>query len=912
MTSPDVVIVPHTHWDREWYEPFQRFRFLLVEMFDDVLTRLEQDPQFRFTLDGQTAAIEDYLAIRPEHRQRVIDRVRSGQLALGPFHILLDEFLCSGETIVRNLRLGIAGAEQLGGAMPAAYLPDMFGHIAQMPQILRLSGIADAVLWRGVPRRIESHAFNWVAPSGHSVRAEYLFDGYANGLALTSQPGSLLTVAPRYGESTYPRFGGEPVLAMVGSDHTSPAPELMAWVRAASSGGLRVSVATLAEYLARCGPASESVNGELRSHAHGNILPGVISVRRPLKVAMAAAERSLLTAERLALSWSERRFDVFFDLGWRLVVESTAHDSVVGSGSDPTVRQVHCRLEEAEQIGRAIRDATLREMATAVPSGSVAVINTLPWRRVVTAEFDVDADTEPPLQVRTADGACHTVQVLDALPTELGNETIVGRLLARLLHRIHGSELYGRRIHHVDIGAGTLTFHVIDGSTTNTFESAELRRLITERAADETEWQVKILARPRLRVVCQLPIGPMAMLAAVVEPAAASASTPFASADTDTDTVTLSNGVVSVVLTPDGLATIVGEHGVRLEGVGRIVDGGDRGDSYNYGPPAADETIERPASVSVTVEHTGPVLARAAVHRWYEWPIGLSDDLDKRSGVTTTTQVITRYELRAGEPIVRVRVSFVNLARNHRTRFHIPLPGPARASASMGQFAVTTRGLQAEGGGGEYPLPTFPAYDFVSAGPVTVLLREATEYELVDAGRELALTLLRAVGMISVNVHPLRDEPAAGEVPIPGGQENGTDLRADYGILVHQDGWEAAGAVEWAQSWLADAIVISGRRESAEQPSPVQAVEVTGLGVGLGALRRVDASTDEIRLIGYHASPSTARLDANYADVEVVDLLGRAVDTPDLRHIDGGGWEIPVGPASVVTLRATRCGAGSP
>ncbi|MEI2706452.1 MAG: hypothetical protein V9E89_14655 [Ilumatobacteraceae bacterium] len=174
------------------------------------------------------------------------------------------------------------------------------------------------------------------------------------------------------------------------------------------------------------------------------------------------------------------------------------------------------------------------------------------------------------------------------------------------------------------------------------------------------------------------------------------------------------------------------------------------------------------------------------------------------------------------------------------------------------------------------------------------------------------MTLLRAVGMISVNVHPLRDEPAAGEVPIPGGQENGTDLRADYGILVHQDGWEAAGAVEWAQSWLADAIVISGRRESAEQPSPVQAVEVTGLGVGLGALRRVDASTDEIRLIGYHASPSTARLDANYADVEVVDLLGRAVDTPALRRIDGGGWEIPVGPASVVTLRATRCGAGSP
>ena len=56
-----IVLVPHTHWDREWYEPFQVFRFKLVEMFDDVIERAEQDHEFRFTLDGQTAAIEDYL-----------------------------------------------------------------------------------------------------------------------------------------------------------------------------------------------------------------------------------------------------------------------------------------------------------------------------------------------------------------------------------------------------------------------------------------------------------------------------------------------------------------------------------------------------------------------------------------------------------------------------------------------------------------------------------------------------------------------------------------------------------------------------------------------------------------------------------------------------------------------------------
>ena len=27
-----VHLVPHTHWDREWYEPFQRFRLRLVDL----------------------------------------------------------------------------------------------------------------------------------------------------------------------------------------------------------------------------------------------------------------------------------------------------------------------------------------------------------------------------------------------------------------------------------------------------------------------------------------------------------------------------------------------------------------------------------------------------------------------------------------------------------------------------------------------------------------------------------------------------------------------------------------------------------------------------------------------------------------------------------------------------------------
>ena len=152
LTERTIVhLVPHTHWDREWYEPFQIFRMRLVALVDQLLERMERDPRLRFTLDGQAATVDDYLEVRPDAEPLIRRLIAEGRLAIGPWQILLDEFLVSGETIIRNLEFGWARAEALGRAMPVGYLPDMFGHIAQMPQILQRAGIERAVVWRGVP-----------------------------------------------------------------------------------------------------------------------------------------------------------------------------------------------------------------------------------------------------------------------------------------------------------------------------------------------------------------------------------------------------------------------------------------------------------------------------------------------------------------------------------------------------------------------------------------------------------------------------------------------------------------------------------------------------------------------------------------------------------------------------------------
>src|SRR5918996_1487694 len=127
VSTPRVIhLVPHTHWDREWYLPFQRFRVRLVDLVDRVLDLLEADERFAFTLDGQTATVDDYLEVRPEAEARIRRLVQQGRLAVGPWRILMDEFLVSGETIVRNLEAGWNRSEELGGAMAVGYLPDMF------------------------------------------------------------------------------------------------------------------------------------------------------------------------------------------------------------------------------------------------------------------------------------------------------------------------------------------------------------------------------------------------------------------------------------------------------------------------------------------------------------------------------------------------------------------------------------------------------------------------------------------------------------------------------------------------------------------------------------------------------------------------------------------------------------------
>lgn len=899
-----AVFVPHFHWDREWYEPFQVFRHRLVAALDTVLETAEANPDFRFTVDGQMAAIEDYLEVRPENRDRVVTLVSEGRLAIGPWLILLDEFLCSGETIVRNLQMGWAAAADLGGSMPIGYLPDMFGHIAQMPQILARAGIEHAALWRGVPGSVDGHAFRWRAPDGSEVRTEFLFDGYDNGLDVLLVPDRIGRALGEYAEMTAERWGGDPVLAMAGTDHNAPDPHLAAWLRRASSEERAITIATLDEYIRMHvrDEVSTVVTGELRSHVRGNILPGVLSVRLGLKQRMAVAERTVDHAERMNALWSRRDDSPFLSLAWHKIIESTAHDSVVGSGTDETCDQVEARLAEAAQAARAVRDAALAEPAALVPSDGYLVANPLPFPRTTLVEVDVVAPAEgAALGALAADGSTQPVQLISKAPTVLSDEHMDASHLERVLRRIHRRELFGRLIDHYELTPGSLVFHLAEVPAGGPFDLLILRREVAAAAAAHPgEWRVLTLEEARATALVPVHLPASGLASFRVEPSdrpAVLSTTPAPARAADR---ALSNGLVEVVVAADGTLDVTGADGTVLRGVGRLVDGGDRGDSYNYAPPAQDVLVSEPTEIAVELLESGPLRSRLCVTRVYEWPTALCSDRDLRGSRTVATPVEMLVEVRAGEPFARVSTSFLNQSADHRLRFHVPLPEPVAGSASAGQFAVTERGLTAEGGWGEYPLPTFPASSFVSAGAANVLLDHSSEYELLDDGSELAITLLRAIGSISVNIHPLRDEPAASEIPVPGAQDLGIRVENRFAVVPSATGWQGANAVALAEEFRNDALVARGTAPGGGLlPPDATGVRVDGRDVFVSSIRRV-ADDDrgagtEVRLVAMSDAGATVRVAGAFTEATTVDLLGRPLSettAPDGLELSLGPWEI--------------------
>ena len=403
MTARRIAIVPHTHWDREWYKPYQDFRLNLVELIDTLIPLLERDASYPyFMLDGQMAVVDDYLEVRPENEGRLRALAAAGRVSMGPWYILMDEFLASGETIVRNLQMGIERGAAFGGVMAVGYLPDMFGHIAQMPQILRLGGFSDTVVWRGVPSQVTTSGFVWEAPDGSSVRAEYLPVGYGNGAALPDDAKALVRRTQDHLEEVGEEFVHGDLLYMNGSDHLMPQPFLGRVVAEANDlqDELQFEVTSLPRYLSRKSTDGlTTVRGELRSGYRANMLMGVTSNRVDVKRQGGLAERELeRRAEPLAALFqpAEAYPSALLNLAWREMVRNSAHDSICACSVDDVVDAVLHRYAEARTIGAGLADRAVKAFARSLAEPGPSVLNLSARTRSGVVELVVPADGPAP------------------------------------------------------------------------------------------------------------------------------------------------------------------------------------------------------------------------------------------------------------------------------------------------------------------------------------------------------------------------------------------------------------------------------------------------------------------------------------------------------------------------------------
>lgn len=745
MAQPLTLhIISHTHWDREWYLTLQQFRFRLVEMIDDLLDLLRRDPEFRFFhLDGQTIVLEDYLQIRPHREAELAELIRSGRILVGPWYVQPDEFLVSGEAIIRNLQIGRRIARRYGESMPVGYLPDSFGHIAQMPQLMRGFGLDTFVHGRGVfISRTGGTEYWWQGLDGSEVLGIFLVNWYDNARRFPADPDAALRFVEHVVGRLKSANAGDDLLLMNGVDHLVAQDDLTA-IRTELdqryTGG-RLLHSTLPVAIDRLRAAADqqlrTISGELRDESEGTLLTGVLSARVHLKQANSRVERLLERWVEPYESWAAllgKRYDRdFLRFAWKMLLQNHPHDSICGCSIDQVHREMLPRFDQAEQVGQELLDRALACVAAesdttargpddALETVAVLIHNPLPRPRTDVAFFELDFAQRPDY--------CD-IELLD----ETGQPVPLQMLRRTQRDRKQLSPIDTPQ--EIPVSRYTVAAYVTDvpGCGYRVYTARLLKRL-PQTDGDMAHGGVLENEYLRLRVA------------------------------------------------PDGTLTLLDKRsGTTFERLNFFRDEGDIGDLYNYYKPVTDTTVETlGGGAEVRVLTSGPVVAELEVIVRPRLPIAAAPDRESRSAETVEVPIRSRIRLLRGSDRVEISTELENTVNDHRLRAVFPLDAPIDSARADTTFGIVDRALE---------IPSFWPFtsrdrpqrsllDVRSADRgLTVLTQGLYEHDARPDG-QLELTLLRCVGHIFIDFSTL-----APRDPVAEGQCHGR-YRFEYALQPH-------------------------------------------------------------------------------------------------------------------------------
>ncbi len=712
-----IHVIPHSHWDREWYMPFEQHRMRLVSLLDDALLQCEKDPDYYFLTDGQTILFEDYLAIRPENRQRVCRAIISGQLSYGPQYILPDTYLADGESQVRNHLIAITEAEQWTGPSSATepvlpdfflalgYFPDTFGNTAQSPQILKEFGFTSAIVGRGFPADRIGSEFLWQAPDGSAVFTHQFADWYCNGKDLTADVAGLTNC---FGNAKK-RTRSSHWLLMNGCDHQPLQKNLrqvMTSLNNQQSDSLFFSTPLRFLQALQSEPHTrQTFVGEARnqSRTNGLGLEDVYSSRLYLKQANFRASHALeCYAEPLAAlahALADAPYPkALLDRAWKLLLQNQVHDDICGCSVDAVHQDMMIRFRQVhdlcEPISVAAMDRLIEKIHIPLADGNeraLVVFNPTPYPRTEVIEAQVDFPETCSIHEIKAVAADKSVTPCRILSKE--------RAFA----------------YHLPDDHFRIPFYV-------------------------TRVQVQMPVSVPSFGYAVYTLSDSVAPAALVDPVSVS-------------TAILENRLIKVTVQTDGRYTVTDKlRGNVFADLGEYELRSDIGDEYNFRKLENEwPVLVRPCSGQPEIIRDTGLEASLCFTQTAKWSKAVDRKAKIRIGKSEWT-VKTILTLRHNEPCVRVTVALDNPCEDYRLRVLLPTAIKTDVIASEGDFGLDVRPVTPVAGfrRDSYSLPQ-GVFSFLAEGmlSLTILNKGLTEIEpkrAQDGGVTVGLTLLRCVG----------------------------------------------------------------------------------------------------------------------------------------------------------------------
>ncbi|SEU19146.1 alpha-mannosidase [Paenibacillus sp. NFR01] len=863
-----VHVVSHTHWDREWYMPYEAHHIRLADTVNTLLDTFDRDPEFRsFYLDGQTIVFEDYLQVHPEKREQLHRLSREGKLAAGPWYVLQDEFLTSSEANIRNLQIGLRDAREIGTVSKLGYFPDSFGNMGQAAQILRQAGIETAVFGRGV----KATGFNnqvgeaghlespfseliWESPDGSEVLGILFANWYNNGMEIPAEREAAAAYWPPRLEAAA-RYASTPHLLLLnGCDHQPVQRDLSAALRTARElypdiefihsdydTYIRSVRAALPDKLSR-------IRGELRGqrtdgwYSLVNTASARVWIKQLNQEAQTLLERTAEPLAAIAHLLGSPYPHALMRYAWKTLMQNHPHDSICGCSVDEVYREMKTRFAKSMEVGRGLARVSADAIAARIDTSIFAVYG---GQAVPFAVFNTSGY-----------GTARTVTLeiewsrryfrQNEQPAEVAEEVRRRTHAAGKLVDARGMEIAAEV---TDLGV-RFGYDLPDDKFRQPYMARALR-LTFEAAA---------LPGIGYRCFAWIPAGEAEsparnQAAAALETAAVTARIGGEPGGLAVAPGTLENAFLRVSAAADGSLTLLDKTtGQTYSGLGVYEDTGDIGNEYIYFQPINDQPLTTAGSAAaVTLVEDTPWRATLEIKQRLWIPeaaderlahevnamVPFNERLAGRSARSIPLDLVTRVSLEREGKGVKVHARFDNASRDHRLRVLFPAGVDSTVHYADSVFEVAQRMTT--------PAPEWknPSYchhmqSFVDVHGdnrgLVVAGKGLNEYEILQDGNgTIAVTLLRAVSELG----------DWGVFPTPEAQCLGP-CEAEWMILPHGGASARFAAYREAYAFAVPVLTAETGLHSGELPPEASFLDWSGDGLAFSSFKIAEDSGDPV------------------------------------------------------------------